>query len=404
MPESTIDLDRLKCPLTHQIMNEPIVAADGFFYEKEAWEEYVDTIKTSWLNSPMTGKPIGVDYTVSISYQCLIKETLEKNPELQEMQYKILTSISFNILLHIIATNNHSVFTEYKNYNLTWKIDDDLYFLDWLSEHVDKETAIHIIINSTKTNCSYRARLLTVINGCTKFININNVDLIIELVKKNKKKLLDNSSFKKRLILLNSSKLLKYIDQYIDQEDVYDLLEKNKFKIAVDILNNNAKRWTRLYQKTANDLVIGCLDDKQLKTIAKFKKDEFVKYARSKKIVVGDKIRTIVFTYSSLDIVKLLLDCEINWDLSNNNPERWRLIHYACFNNEYPEVPEYMLSISTKQELENRAKGGVEPYHIIMEYNAHLLGKLADKLADTNLLKRSNSKKGIPKHKISNRY
>ncbi len=45
--------DELRCPITHEVMREPVVAADGYSYEKEAITEWINTGNAS---SPMTGE------------------------------------------------------------------------------------------------------------------------------------------------------------------------------------------------------------------------------------------------------------------------------------------------------------------------------------------------------------
>ena len=49
----------LQCPISHEIMVDPVVAADGHTYEREALARWFHGF-VSLPNSPMTGKPMGV--------------------------------------------------------------------------------------------------------------------------------------------------------------------------------------------------------------------------------------------------------------------------------------------------------------------------------------------------------
>ena len=46
--------DEFRCPITHEIMNFPVIAADGFSYEQAAIERWLQERKTS----PLTGQAL----------------------------------------------------------------------------------------------------------------------------------------------------------------------------------------------------------------------------------------------------------------------------------------------------------------------------------------------------------
>jgi len=54
-------LDELKCPLTHELFNDPVIAADGFSYEKVAIESW---IRENGNTSPMTSKEMQHSFLV----------------------------------------------------------------------------------------------------------------------------------------------------------------------------------------------------------------------------------------------------------------------------------------------------------------------------------------------------
>jgi len=63
------------CPITGEIMKEPVVAADGYSYEKQAILEWLSKNNTS----PMTLLPLPhKNLTANYALQSLIKEHLQK--------------------------------------------------------------------------------------------------------------------------------------------------------------------------------------------------------------------------------------------------------------------------------------------------------------------------------------
>lgn len=55
-------LDQLKCPLTKVLLHDPVTAADGHTYEREAIEEH---IREQGQISPATGQPMDHAYLAS---------------------------------------------------------------------------------------------------------------------------------------------------------------------------------------------------------------------------------------------------------------------------------------------------------------------------------------------------
>jgi len=68
--------DYCLCSITREVMMEPVVASDGFTYEREAIEKWFAQ-KTSTVLSPMTGLPISRHLTPNHALQTLIKEYIE---------------------------------------------------------------------------------------------------------------------------------------------------------------------------------------------------------------------------------------------------------------------------------------------------------------------------------------
>jgi len=77
MPETKIP-DDYRCPITRQIMVDPVSTSDGQTYEREAIEEWLRTKNTS----PATGaKLTNKNLTPNIRLKSIISEFIDKNPQ-----------------------------------------------------------------------------------------------------------------------------------------------------------------------------------------------------------------------------------------------------------------------------------------------------------------------------------
>ncbi|XP_016120173.1 WD repeat, SAM and U-box domain-containing protein 1-like [Sinocyclocheilus grahami] len=54
-PVSNCTPDEYLCPITREIMKDPVIAADGYSYEREAIESWINTKSRT---SPMTNLPL----------------------------------------------------------------------------------------------------------------------------------------------------------------------------------------------------------------------------------------------------------------------------------------------------------------------------------------------------------
>lgn len=80
-------MDAFVCPLTHRVMEDPVVAIDGYSYERSAFESWLSSGRRT---SPATGLYLAVTSVVpNRALQRAIKEALPKlQPQLQESEVK----------------------------------------------------------------------------------------------------------------------------------------------------------------------------------------------------------------------------------------------------------------------------------------------------------------------------
>ena len=75
---SSIIPDEYLCPITHQLMRDPVIASDGYSYERTAIEQWLDSFSTSAATitastttaargptSPMTNQPLLLPVTLT---------------------------------------------------------------------------------------------------------------------------------------------------------------------------------------------------------------------------------------------------------------------------------------------------------------------------------------------------
>ena len=101
------------CPITRQIMSEPVIAKDGHTYEKEAIERYFASQPYYIKISPITRQQISTELTLNWYAKKDIADYLEQHPNLHsniEMTYlpdswkqQMIDAIKNN---NILAVNN----------------------------------------------------------------------------------------------------------------------------------------------------------------------------------------------------------------------------------------------------------------------------------------------------------
>jgi len=78
------------CPITHEIMDDPVVACDGYTYEREAMKKWIGLQKTS----PMTGAPLINDsLTPNFVLKSMWKDWAEKNLKNKDFKKKTMKRV-----------------------------------------------------------------------------------------------------------------------------------------------------------------------------------------------------------------------------------------------------------------------------------------------------------------------
>ena len=73
----------MSCPITHEIMVDPVVTADGQSYERTAIEQWLQHSKTS----PLTGEPLAnLSLTPNMALRRLIQEWIATRPSVHSTE------------------------------------------------------------------------------------------------------------------------------------------------------------------------------------------------------------------------------------------------------------------------------------------------------------------------------
>lgn len=95
-----MDQHNLICPITQQVYYEPVVADDGYIYEKDAIEEWLESKNIS----PMTRETIS-EKVISVQFmKTMVDDYLIKNPQMKARQYigtKLFKRFQITIFDHI---------------------------------------------------------------------------------------------------------------------------------------------------------------------------------------------------------------------------------------------------------------------------------------------------------------
>lgn len=103
-----------KCPITDMIIFKPVVAKDGFIYEKYAIEKWFQEHQ----HSPVTTKWIGKDLIPCIPFELLINNFLESHPEYKKLQFEPSWNHADNVqeVNRLIIQNNFEKLMNFTNF------------------------------------------------------------------------------------------------------------------------------------------------------------------------------------------------------------------------------------------------------------------------------------------------
>jgi ankyrin repeat protein len=313
---TTLDVDSLYCPITREIYNEPVVAADGFTYEKDALIMWFKNHNTS----PKTNKIIDRVYLRSFDKIQQVRDYLIDNPQKIDEKYIKKEDIIENI---INTKNNYEILLNSKNF-----------------------TGLTIDLNKIK--------------DWKKLFTINT-----ELLKK----LINIFCKNSELINKDGRNPIHYICQYSTPEIIKYVID-----IGFNLELRTEQGWKPIHFicKYSIPEVIKYIIDKGVDIecdtlaycrpvhfICVYSTPEMLKYIINKGVELesiarnGNKLIHLICVYSTLEVVKLVINKGVDLEYSNNIG--CKPIH-SVFKSSDPDIIEYILLIYLKRNLDITSK------------------------------------------------
>ena len=149
--------DSLICPISGELFYDPVIAMDGFVYERLEIEKWLTKNNTS----PINRKEIKKDLIECFFIKEIVTEFLNKNQEFRDDQYKPDMSFSANLVKinNFFQDNRYDKLVHYNNFDLEYmmnnKLDESLlkYCKD---DHIIKYVIDNAINLEAVSNNGYR--------------------------------------------------------------------------------------------------------------------------------------------------------------------------------------------------------------------------------------------------------
>jgi len=317
-----MDIYDFICPITKQLFNKPVLLNDGFFYEKDAINEWLINSDLS----PMTGKQLNHKYyNECFLFNKLLKKMINENTELKKEQYVISINLNFinktlDEIYVSLQENNISMCEININFNI-------------ITEIFTNDNLVKYLIDNTieiKNNMNMK-----LIHYICRFSTPELIKYIID--KGANTECYTNEGWKPIHIICRNStpELIKYIiDKGVDLEcaDIYG--------------------W------------------KPIHIICRYSTPELIKYIIDKDVDLecsnnnGWKPIHFICRYSTSEMIKYIIDKGANTECSNN--DGWKPIHFIC-RYSTPELIKYIIDKGV--DLECSAINGWKPIHFICQYS-----------------------------------
>ena len=313
------------CPISRFIFSNPVLAADGYFYEKDLIKQWLAEHSTS----PMTNLKISKTLSKCHYFNAQLKSFLEKNPHEQSNQYIIKEAGLKNHLDHLdkikkwITSKKFSKLSEYVNFDLK------------------------ILMNKNL--------LVPILNSKNNKIIQHVIDHILDYSKK------DNRGYG----------LIHYlIQQLCDTDVIKNFIDKQCTNGSTSNIDSGIKpkKHTRIIESATKQNM------RPIHLACKHNLPEIVKFLIEQHNVnlecaTKDGVRPVHYACKNAENLSLLIDKGVNVECTTKNADR-RPIHYAC---DYQNAACIKLLIDKGVKLDCQNKDGFKPIHLICQ-NGYMEG------------------------------
>jgi len=172
----SINPETLKCPISHDIFYDPVIAMDGIVYERALIENWFLKSNTS----PIKRCEMKDELIECIFVKNLVEEFLQKHPEFKCDQYKPNLSYTFNkhrITRHITDNRSDKLFM-YHSFDLADMINAGT--LQYLLQNSGVKPMIHVLDNALDLDATSAGGVRAIHNIC----QYGSVDVLKHLLTK----------------------------------------------------------------------------------------------------------------------------------------------------------------------------------------------------------------------------
>ncbi len=352
----TINSNDIRCPITGEILLEPVVASDGHIYERQALDSWLSTNTTS----PMTREQIiKHDYNVNIFYKNIIQKMLMEYPELKDEQYEKNFNHEYNQFIINKSINNYKFneLLKYKNFKL------ELFNnIDYLLRNCNVIVLKHIIDNiiDSESCSSHGWKFIHYVSYYStsemiKYVINKGVDLNNRIKKFN--------GVKKNYNIVDLINLNEKLTIH-ETEELVDLLKEKECKFIMDNMTHELNQ----------GIIDKIMNTSDYVKLQKYKDFNFALFDRNKLI-------NFLKNPENLNTIKYVIDNTLNIQETDSNG--YYPMHVIC-KSSFPEVIKY--AINKGWILEISCKTGYKPLHFILRYQKpELIKQVLDMDIDLDL-------------------
>lgn len=358
----------IKCPITREIMYDPVVASDGVVYERDAIEKWLSMNS----HSPVTKESLKKDiYDCSILKR-YIDQYIKDNPKKKKKQYE--PSFDYNDnkdqINKFISSNQFNKLLNYKNYDIKNMC---LYINHMVSNCSQLDIINYVIRNCINIKEYLDGSAYNLLQRLCKKDNLDMIKYFVEEVGMNIEST-QNSSKKDNLIHIACREEATNIISYLISKGV-NLESENNEKVRPIHIACSKKNINIVKQLIDHGVNLDCKNNDDVRPIdyaCENNNMDIIKILIEYKVDLSDKdiydntILHRIVKNSSLATVEYIIEMGLDTQLEMVNMDGDRPIHIACQYNKNNDVIKYLAS---KTDLEATNKKGYTPLHCLCRSN-----------------------------------
>jgi hypothetical protein len=340
MDNTLIEIDEkdLICPITRMIFNEPVMATDGYFYERQKIEAWLEGNNTS----PMTGMQLESKNLYSnIIFQNIVDTYIMKYPLRKQDQYIPIPTHRYNRrkINSLIQKKEFHLLYEYSEFSIEF----DKLILTVFEKCGDNKVLIHVFNNIIDPNYSDgNSRLLMdclISNKRTKIMKLALLNENIDISDLTMDKICSNFTLDILRLALNRGITINPTDVFANNCSLlHCVIVDNENRIEGE------KIIDYLLSNYCFDMNYKCYSHRQtyLHVVAQYSTVNVLKMFIAKgcdpyaNTLMGDQIIHYAVYNNSIDMIKYIM--ELGFSLETINYMGCRAIDFACYSGNFETI------------------------------------------------------------------